>query len=1276
MPVNAGVKQMKKALAILLCAALLCGILPVSGLNTESDKTLKILSIGNSYSINATRLISRIGETMGIKVQATSLYKDGCTLKQHYDYMTGNKANYAVTTDDSPLQWGHTMQDVLESETYDIITFQQSPVGCDDFSTYDTEEHPYLTAIADYVRSKQPDATFMIHQTWAFCKECATGTYDGPETIYYPVNYPSTHDMFGVIRACYEKAAALLGGLEIIPVGEAIQLAFDDYGFDDALNLPKSLHKDTISHLNERGGYLAACVWIEKIFGRDSRTATFVPDSLTEEECVMLRKIAHETVTGETDTVIDGLRVLPNGDGYKLMRDTRPVPANGVISVPATVGGKAINAIGVNAFRYKGLIRKIILPQDATEWAVDEGALTLASSIEETVNTMSFDTAYENNEGNYFISWWSVYGQPGGIAQRNETGNWLVEPNTGGHRGNATVFYNHRNGASWDADSQYINFGDIDHTGNGGHSIFVKNSYSKSTGQFAHSFLKVSRLFGDATTKFNDTDLGRTFKISFWVYVEQTPSGNAAVLEYGMCPIAARDCEGGVGGGYYGKYYKVSAPIGQWKQVEFTVTLDETHVGPNQVGLLGIYDYGGGSPAGDGSDALTYYLDDITVTEVGQVTTKVQYGQYPTDQTLKILSIGNSYSINATRLISRIGETMGIKVQATSLYKDGCTLKQHYDYMTGNKANYAVTTDDSPLQWGHTMQDVLESETYDIITFQQSPVGCDDFSTYDTEEHPYLTAIADYVRSKQPDATFMIHQTWAFCKECATGTYDGPETIYYPVNYPSTHDMFGVIRACYEKAAALLGGLEIIPVGEAIQLAFDDYGFDDALNLPKSLHKDTISHLNERGGYLAACVWIEKIFGRDSRTATFVPDSLTEEECVMLRKIAHETVTGETDTVYGDFRVLPNETGCTLTRFVGKVPADGKIEIPETIGGMTVTAIASGAFARLKGIREISVSKAVTNVEEGALDIAETTATLVNKMSFDTAYENNQGAYFINWWTYFQGDASIHKRTENGNWLVYPSTDPNNQTTVFYSHVNENSWADTAEYIDFGQQDHTGNGGYSIRQKACYNGSSFNNSFLKVSRLFGDEKKTFTQEDLGRKLTISFWIYVESSPNNSSVYLEYGLCPIGTRNDPDGYGFGYYGTVGKVSAPVGEWKQVSLDVTLDEKHIGMNQIGLLGIYLYGGSSPAGDGSDATIYYLDDIEVNETKDVKAAVTWRETVPGDCDGDGEIDTVDLTLLKKKLAGLFEGALSNGADFDKNGKLDTTDLVMLKKKLAGLI
>ena len=58
----------------------------------------------------------------------------------------------------------------------------------------------------------------------------------------------------------------------------------------------------------------------------------------------------------------------------------------------------------------------------------------------------------------------------------------------------------------------------------------------------------------------------------------------------------------------------------------------------------------------------------------------------------------------------------------------------------------------------------------------------------------------------------------------------------------------------------------------------------------------------------------------------------------------------------------------------------------------------------------------------------------------------------------------------------------------------------------------------------------------------------------------------------------------------------------------------------------------------------------------------------------SVPGDVNGDTNVDTTDLATIKLYLAGLTT-EVAPGADADGNGKIDTGDLATLKLMLAGL-
>lgn len=314
-----------------------------SNQNTEDNKkvkTIKVLAIGNSYSNNTTQYISRIADsTKGdTTVFAASLFFSGATLSQHianieqwntlfdqygleetkkqyYSDAVPNSRKYEwLQVGDKNLRTVRSLYEAIRYEDWDYITIQQSPDGCDDFSTYE----PYLIKLYDYIQAeyKRDDMNgkkcppIIVHQTWAFNNDMSKNN----AYKYYPVNYKNNTEMFKRVEQAYNLAVQKIKeekGVDVpmIKSGQAVELAQAKYGYARTASenlTDNTLYADEISHLNKRGCYLTACVWIEtlaKLAGVniDTRTATFVPlvDGASAEDCQTLQYIAHSVVHGE-----------------------------------------------------------------------------------------------------------------------------------------------------------------------------------------------------------------------------------------------------------------------------------------------------------------------------------------------------------------------------------------------------------------------------------------------------------------------------------------------------------------------------------------------------------------------------------------------------------------------------------------------------------------------------------------------------------------------------------------------------------------------------------------------------------------------------------------------------------------------------------------------------------------------------------------------------------------------------------------------------------------
>lgn len=363
---------------------------------------------------------------------------------------------------------------------------------------------------------------------------------------------------------------------------------------------------------------------------------------------------------------------------------------------------------------------------------------------------------------------------------------------------------------------------------------------------------------------------------------------------------------------------------------------------------------------------------------------------------LKILAIGNSYTNNATQYISKIAESMGLEIKAASLYKDGCMVQGHLErYEAYEKLGHdAYYSSDNSIKYIHlnvngvantkilSMQEAIASDDWDFIVMHQAPNSCDKLEKYWTEENPDLVTLYNYIQTEldknnNTKCEIVFNQGWSFAHEMSIDN----NYKWYPVDYENTRDFFLKIEETVAEAVAIVqrevgldAPLDIVPSGEAMQLAKDEFGFGDTYGPADSLYADFISHLSDPiGRYMIANLWIEKFtakagFPVDCRTATYLPTGLSAENAAILRSIAHEVISGEADSKYGDWRAVPNGDGLKITHYLGAVPENGTITVPALLGGKSVTAVENTIFKYVDGVSRVVFESNGVTVEEGALD--------------------------------------------------------------------------------------------------------------------------------------------------------------------------------------------------------------------------------------------------------------------------------------------------------------------
>lgn len=295
-----------------------------SGINTAM-KTIRLLTIGNSFSRDATTYLEEIARSGGRAEFAIGRCDiGGCSLQKHWnlaEYTARHPEYRPYRLRDRP-EGGAVevnLQEALAIEPWDFVTLQQFSGWSWIRSTFE----PYLGQLMALVRQRAPTARVLLHQTWSYRS-------DSP---FLPEHGLTDETMFELIRQNYAHFAAHYG-CGILPSGEAVQRARrapgrtfrwpePDFAYTlaEPPALPRQEHSLSVgwfwniagtpdgipklmldaNHLNTRGRYLTGCVWYERLTGADVRAVTYRPPEIPSDDAVFLREVAHEAASAYAD---------------------------------------------------------------------------------------------------------------------------------------------------------------------------------------------------------------------------------------------------------------------------------------------------------------------------------------------------------------------------------------------------------------------------------------------------------------------------------------------------------------------------------------------------------------------------------------------------------------------------------------------------------------------------------------------------------------------------------------------------------------------------------------------------------------------------------------------------------------------------------------------------------------------------------------------------------------------------------------------------------------
>ena len=260
-------------------------------------KELKVLMIGNSFSICCLRQMPQVAKAMDLKLDLVSLYIGGCSLERHCQNVEVGRTNamfrpytvswnYASLADQSKVPFAGDLSDnvwknwqgehkekkgnipaLLKGDKWDVVTIQQAS----HFSWKPHTYHPWGDDLVKTVRELAPQAKIYVQETWSYPpwdKRLKEFGLDSPDM------YARLHNAYADFAKGY--------GFPLIYTGLATELVSDR---DSLFTAPDF-------HLNRVGEYLQGLVWVGALFGADVTKCTYRPDFVDEDRAAELKNAA------------------------------------------------------------------------------------------------------------------------------------------------------------------------------------------------------------------------------------------------------------------------------------------------------------------------------------------------------------------------------------------------------------------------------------------------------------------------------------------------------------------------------------------------------------------------------------------------------------------------------------------------------------------------------------------------------------------------------------------------------------------------------------------------------------------------------------------------------------------------------------------------------------------------------------------------------------------------------------------------------------------------
>ena len=247
----------------------------------DSERPLRVLMIGNSFSICNLKQMPHVAAAMGKRVDLASLYIGGCSLKQHWkNVVASTNAAFRPYRFDRIVYGKNIVDDgkanipdALVLDKWDVVMVQQASHYSWQPETYE----PFGGLLVAKIRELAPQAKIVVQETWSYPPwdgRLAKFGFDQAEM------YMRLHGAYAGFAERY--------GLDVIPVGTAAEIVPNR----------NSLFNEPNFHFNRDGEYLQGLVFTAKLFGVDVRKCPYKPGWMDSSRAEEIKKAVMDAIDG------------------------------------------------------------------------------------------------------------------------------------------------------------------------------------------------------------------------------------------------------------------------------------------------------------------------------------------------------------------------------------------------------------------------------------------------------------------------------------------------------------------------------------------------------------------------------------------------------------------------------------------------------------------------------------------------------------------------------------------------------------------------------------------------------------------------------------------------------------------------------------------------------------------------------------------------------------------------------------------------------------------